>query len=104
MTRLIGVLFAASLLAGCAQDRFICGKVFTSYGFLNESTHRNPHIQYQLVIGNLLWSVVLLETLIAPVYFVGFSLFEPVGLRTNHQPGVVASLPAARNCPMELTQ
>jgi hypothetical protein len=38
---------------------------------------------YEIIPGNVVWSVILIETIIAPVYFVGFSMFEPVRPKTS---------------------
>lgn len=40
-----------------------------------------PNIQYRIIWGNVIWGVILSETLIFPVYFFGFSCLEPVGLK-----------------------
>jgi len=48
---------------------------------LNKDTKQNPNIEYELVWGNLIWGCVLVETIIAPVYFFGWSLWEPIGVK-----------------------
>jgi hypothetical protein len=35
-------------------------------------------VQYKTVVGNVIWGIILVETIIAPIYFFGFSLYEPV--------------------------
>ena len=42
------------------------------------------------IVGNVVWSVLLVETVIAPIYFLGFSLFEPVGPKGEVENGVIA--------------
>lgn len=82
MLRIMGVcLVAAMALTGCAQPKTICGVTYDSYGLLNSDDKKNPEIEYRLVVGNLIWGILLAETIIAPVYFFGFSIFEPVGPR-----------------------
>ena len=90
MKRIIAVSLAAALLAGCGQPAWIGGKQYDTYGFFNESTKKNPNIRYEVSVGNVVWSIVLIESIVFPVYFIGFSLFNPVGLKgDNSQNGVV---------------
>lgn len=84
MKKLIAsTLIAATLaLTGCGEPRNITvdgkAKTYPTYGFFNESTEKSEHVCYEVSIGNIFWSIVLVETVIAPVYFVGFSLFNPI--------------------------
>jgi len=83
-------MFLFSFVAGCGDNKVIDGKEYTTYGFLNKSEKRNPNVQYELIVGNVIWGILLVETIIAPVYFFGFSLYEPVGKRGTVEPGVVS--------------
>lgn len=74
----MAVVMAASLM-GCAKPKIINGVKYGGYGLLNEEEMKNPGIKYEVVWGNVFWGVVLIETVIAPIYFFGFSLYEPVG-------------------------
>lgn len=53
-------------------------KVYETYGLFNESEVREEGVEYKLIFGNVVWGILLGETIIAPVYFFGFSLYEPV--------------------------
>jgi len=66
-------------LSGCGSPKVIDGKEYATYGLLNEPSMKNDKIEYRTIIGNVVWGVVLCETIIAPVYFFGFDLYEPVG-------------------------
>lgn len=72
----------ALALSGCADNRKMCGREYETYGLLNKDDVRDPSVKYSLSVGNVIWSVVLVETVIAPIYFIGFSLYEPVDLKT----------------------
>lgn len=72
------LVLALGSLAGCGDNTVIDGTKFGTYGFLNEGTMRNPSVEYRIIYGNIFWSVVLCETIVAPIYFIGFSLYEPV--------------------------
>lgn len=77
------VVCLALLLAGCAQTKTICGVTYDSYGLVNASEKQNTNIRYEVVWGNVFWAVVLSETVIAPIYFFGWSLFQPVGVASD---------------------
>lgn len=79
MRSLVFVIIAALLLSGCAQSKVICGVEYRPYGLLSADEDHNPKIKYEVVWGNVFWSIVFAETIIAPLYFGGFSLFQPIG-------------------------
>jgi hypothetical protein len=74
------ILVISLFVIGCADNKVIDGKTYKPYGFITKSEIRNPNIEYEIVFGNVVWSVLLAHTIVAPVYFAGFSLWEPVGL------------------------
>lgn len=76
------VLILSLVLTACAQPMTICGTTYDSYGLMNQDDKKNPDIQYEIVWGNVIWSAILIETFIFPIYFFGFSLFQPVGLKS----------------------
>lgn len=78
LSLILVVSYALSLTA-CADNKRINGVMYETYGFLNKEEVRNPNISYEASIGNVIWGIIFSETLIAPIYFFGFSLYEPVG-------------------------
>lgn len=80
MRYIIGALVVV-MLAGCADDMEINGKTYGTYGIINKDEVKDPAIEYKLCVGNLIWSGILFETAIAPIYFIGFSIYEPVGVK-----------------------
>lgn len=48
------------------------------YGIANQD-QKNPEVSYSVSVGNVIWSVVLVETVVAPIVLLGWFLFEPVG-------------------------
>ena len=68
----------AVVVSGCASEKVIDGVNYETYGLLNVDDAKKPCISYSRVTGNIVWSVLLSETVVAPIYFVGFSLYEPV--------------------------
>ena len=43
---------------------------------------KNEKVKYKTNVGNVVWSIVLCETIVAPIVFTGWYLFEPVELIT----------------------
>ena len=73
---IMAVIFC--IMVGCADSKIINGKKVEPYGFINKDTVKQNNIQYRVCIGNVMWGVLLIETVVFPVYFFGFSLYEPV--------------------------
>ncbi len=72
-------MILAISVSACAKSKIIDGVEYHPYGLLNEDQHKNPKIEYEIVLGNVIWSVILIETIIVPVYMIGFSIKQPVG-------------------------
>jgi len=101
--RLIGIITLACfclVVVGCGSDRRVCFKAddginkdcqtYGQYGLFNESDMRNPKVQYKVIVGNIVWSIVLVETIVVPLVVVGWFLFEPVGPKNpKNPPGVI---------------
>ena len=84
MKKLISILLIAVVfIVGCADTKVIKGVEYDTFGLITQSDKRNPDIQYELVWGNIIWGILLIETIIAPIYFWGFSIWEPVGVKTT---------------------
>jgi hypothetical protein len=80
------IVFFITTLCGCGNDMVVKGKERTTIGIVNIIVDdssimepKYPDIQYRVIWGNVVWGLVLSETVIAPIYFFGFSMFEPVG-------------------------
>lgn len=80
MKKTIAAAVAMSLmLSACGRPIQHEGKEYPTYGLFNETSKRSDKMCYETSIGNVVWSIILVETIVAPVYFIGFSLFNPVG-------------------------
>ena len=79
MKKIICCVLILLLLVGCADKKTIDGITYDTYGLLSAEDKKNPDIQYEVVWGNVIWGVILIETVIAPIYFFGFAMYEPVG-------------------------
>lgn len=84
------VLILATLMGtfGCGNDKTIKGVSYGTYGVFTLGDE-NPKIHYRIITGNVIWSILLIETVVFPVYFIGFSLWEPVDEEINYVPGRV---------------
>lgn len=78
MKKLLGLTLALALV-GCGNNKMIDGKTYGTYGFLNQDSSKNPKIEYRVIVGNVVWSAILCESFVVPLYFIGFDLYEPVG-------------------------
>jgi hypothetical protein len=76
---IVMVLVFAITFSACGSSKVIDGKEYETYGLLNEDSKKDPNIEYELIVGNTVWGLLLATTVIAPFYFFGFSIFEPVG-------------------------
>lgn len=93
MSRSLLILTVASamLLSACgADEKTIDGITYGTYGIFNESDMKNTNIQYEISGWSIFWSVVLAETVVVPIYFIGWDLFQPVAKKnSNWVPGQV---------------
>ena len=72
---------------GCGENKYICiGEdgtdchTFQQYGLI-DSEKENTNVKYEAITGNIVWAVILSETLAVPLIVVGWYLYEPVGTR-----------------------
>jgi len=80
---LISIVF---MITACGSNKVINGKKYETFGLIGNAlgdptvaSIKEPGIKYKIIWGNAILGVILVETIIAPIYFFGFSLFEPVG-------------------------
>lgn len=81
MNKLVKIVAACAVilsLSACGNAKEICGKTYDTYGIFQTESEHNENIRYRVIPGNVIWSVVLIESVVFPVYFVGFSIYEPV--------------------------
>ncbi len=82
---MLSITALSILLVGCGEPKYLGEnsqrKFYPTYGIINESSSRSKHACYEISIGTIVWSVILVETLVAPAYFIGWSLYNPVRLK-----------------------
>ncbi len=78
MASMMIILMLVFAFAGCADTKYIDGVKYNYYGLFNKDSQKNPDIEYRVVLGNVVWGIILVETVIAPVIIAGWFLWEPV--------------------------
>lgn len=81
------MLLSAILLISCAdsKDFVINGEtvIVEPYGWADSQMVKNDSVIYEASTGNIVWSVLLCQTIVAPVIFTGWYLYEPVALKNT---------------------
>lgn len=82
MKRLIAVLLCAAFLSvGCAESKRMASAdcaTIEPYGIFNQEDE-DKRVSYRVSPGNVILSVIFIETLIVPVALVGWYLWEAKG-------------------------
>lgn len=68
-------------IIGCGDNKVLNGVEYETYGFINKDTVKSDKVNYRVITGNVVWSIILSESVAFPIYFIGFSLYEPVSLK-----------------------
>lgn len=93
MKQISAIALAITLLvSACADTKVINGVEYGTYGLINRDEVKNQNIQniqYNMSTGNFIWGILLCESIVFPIYFFGFSLYEPVGLKDHAIKGQV---------------
>lgn len=81
LVKCLAGLLIVFFLTSCADSKIfkIDNKnvVVEPYGWF-DLEGKNDSIQYKVNTGNVVWSVILSETVIAPIVITGTALWEPV--------------------------
>ena len=84
LTALVLAIALVGTTTGCANEKVIVrGATYGSYGVVNREERENPEIQYDISWGNAFWGVVASPTIILPIYFFGYNLYQPVGIKAG---------------------
>ena len=78
-TLTILALFAAALmLTACGNNKTINGKDIETYGIANMESKQDPTVVYEISAGSVICAILFSETVIVPVYVIGWDLWQPV--------------------------
>lgn len=83
MKKIVLLLLSVVILSACADSKTFTkedGTTFTAepYGWANYQSKKIDGVVYECCLGNVVWGVLGLETVIVPVWLSGWELFEPV--------------------------
>ncbi len=86
MKRLIAIIMVVVMLSACGRPATLqpAGKPAREYptiGLFSSASEKSDSVCYEISIGNVIWSIILIESVVFPVYFVGWSIYNPVGLK-----------------------
>lgn len=81
------LVMAVIMLSSCADSKtlLINGKetVVKPYGWADSQDVKVPGVVYKVNVGNIIWSVILSETIVIPVWLTGWQLMEPVKVKVE---------------------
>jgi hypothetical protein len=83
------VVVCAVVFLGCGSDKTLpvtndkgqtIPVYFQQFGFFS-LYEKDSRVQYKLIVGNVIWGALLVETFVAPIIIIGWYLFEPVAVK-----------------------
>lgn len=72
------VALSLTLSACGADEKKIDNVVYQPYGIVNEGTVKDPNIVYEVSYWSVFWSVIFCETIVVPIWFIGWDFWQPV--------------------------
>ena len=77
------IIFAVAMLASCAEPKTINGTTYQPAGWM-EGYEKEDCVKYRVNSWNVVWSVILVETIFAPILITGEQLWEPIGWKDKN--------------------
>jgi hypothetical protein len=91
MKKLISVILViAFAILSCGDSKYITfsdgrREYVRQYGLFDEKKLKRADVEYDVIVGNVVWSILGVETVLIPLFLVGWYLYEPIGVReTKH--------------------
>jgi hypothetical protein len=87
MKKIVLFLMAITLLiTSCADSKKFKradGTEFVAhaYGWADRDTYHINGVEYEVCGGNIVWSILTCETIVGPMIFTAFGLYEPVAYK-----------------------
>jgi hypothetical protein len=60
-------------------------RTYSSYGLLNKTKYRSARVCYEVSAASVVLSIVFVETLLVPLYFIGYDMYYPVRLKKDEK-------------------
>ena len=76
------------LISSCTSKKSFQTNVNTTivaepYGIADKDEKQLDTVVYKISAGNVFWAVIFSETIIVPIYFVGWDIYQPVRLKNE---------------------
>ena len=75
---LVTMVLVGMLLSGCDNAKKINGRVYQTYGVVNKDDIKDPNVRYKISTGSVIVAIIFSETVLIPLYVLGWDLYEPV--------------------------
>jgi hypothetical protein len=82
--RVVAAITMGVFLSACGQPLVTKEKTYDTVGVVTLDKRSNK-VCYGVSIGNTIWSIVLVETIVFPIYFVGWSILNPERMKKDAQ-------------------
>lgn len=89
MKKLSLIILSLFILSSCADNKTIDGITYRPYGLINEDDCKNDSIYYEVPTRVIVSSILFSETIVVPIYNIGFNLYEPVCTKSNREKGEI---------------
>lgn len=84
MKKILACLVGFSLmLSGCGTSIKTDHITYETYGLLNSEKFKHDDMCYSASVGSVILGVLLIETVVAPIYIFGFDVMEPTHIKVN---------------------
>lgn len=84
MKKLIALALIAAMLTGCSHSYTVPAKngnlavTYPTYGLVDAAEHKSDKMCYSMSVGNVILAIILIETVVVPLWVVGWELYNPV--------------------------
>lgn len=75
------LLVCCMIFVSCGGPIVKDGTTYQCYGFLDSDTVKKPNVQYESSVGNAVLSVILIETIVIPIWLLGYKLYCPISVK-----------------------
>lgn len=72
-------------LSSCADSKVINHRLYEPYGWVDYQAVKSEDIIYKANVGNIVWSILLSETIIVPIWLTGWQLYEPIEAKPKNK-------------------
>lgn len=70
------VVFLFLMLTSCADSQYINGEEVSTFGLCDQEL-RKEGVMYKVSPESVIWSIIFCETIVVPIWLIGWHLWEP---------------------------